>query len=288
MQMMNRSMYAIWIAVMFITLLLTSESVAQEWRGIKVLQSTCDDVKTGLGVEKCEYPRSVFRLKEETVTISFQMCPCPILCYHQSGGWNVAPGTVGSIIRQLYNPAPVSDFGVDSGKWTTTNTDLVGHVIYNSREQGMSLSVINGKVVTITYYPDSDKDKNKDLLCAPCTVPEPTAADGARTRSSWFTAYENLNPNEEEKRLDTFADKLKAAKDSIGYIVAYDSCRAMGEAKGRAERAKKYLVSTKGIGGDRIVILDAGQREQVSIELHVRMRSEPPPRIVSSTYPKAP
>jgi hypothetical protein len=53
----------------------------------------------------------------------------------------------------------------------------------------------------------------------------------------------------------------------IGYIVAYDSCRARGEAAARAERAKTYLLSAREIDKRRVTIIDGGQRDEMYIEL---------------------
>ena len=53
---------------------------AQEWRRIKLLKSNCNDVTQSLQVEKCEYPNSAYKLPDETVTIGFVSCPCPISC----------------------------------------------------------------------------------------------------------------------------------------------------------------------------------------------------------------
>src|SRR6185436_14853701 len=109
-----------------ILLLLPSRVSGQEWRGIQLLRSNCDDVKRALGIDRCEYPRTTYRLNDETVTVSFESCPCPIVCYHESSGWNVPPGTVGSIIRQLHEPLPIANFDVSSRKWTTQHTDFIG------------------------------------------------------------------------------------------------------------------------------------------------------------------
>jgi hypothetical protein len=258
-------------------------SLAQGWRGIKPLRSTCEDVKRALGVDKCDYPKSVYRFKEETITVGFIMCPCPILCYHESSGWNVPIGTVGGITRDRRIPLPISDFDVDSSKWKKTETDMIGQLLYNNYEDGVALSAINGKVFTIRYYAPSDK--NEDLACPPCTVPPPPDANEPNP-SSWFSAYEDISFDQEQKYLDTFAKKLKVpGEDSVGYIVVYDSCRERGEAVVRAERAKKYLVSTYGIENSRIRIIDGGQRDEMQIELQVRARSLPPPGTSSSTYP---
>jgi hypothetical protein len=258
-------------------------SMGQGWHGVKPLRSTCEDVKRALGVDKCEYPKSVYRLKDETVTVGFIMCPCPILCYHESSGWNVPIGTVGGITRDRRIPLPISDFDVDSGKWKKTETDFIGQVLYNNYDEGVSLSAVNGKVFTISYY--APLDKNKDLACPPCTVPPPPHATEPNP-SAWFSAYGNIGFDEEEKRLDMLAKRLRAReKDLIGYIVTYDSCRERGEAAVRAERAKKYLVSAHGIDNSRIIIIDGGQRDEMYIELHARARGLPPPRTFSSTYP---
>lgn len=261
-------------------------SLAQEWRGIKPLRSTCEDVKRALGVDKCEYPNSEYRWQGETVTVGFIMCPCPTLCYHVSSGWNVPIGTVGGITRKLRNkPLPISDFNVDSGKWKKTYTDFIGQVLYNNYEQGISLDTVNGKIFTIQYYPPIHK--HRDLLCPRCSVPPPPDAEEPNP-STWFSAYDDTSLEKEEKLLDSFANKLKEqGLDFKGYIVAYDSCRERGVAVVRAERAKKYLVDSHGIDDSRVNVIDGGQRSEMSIELQVRASSLPPPRTFSSTYPVA-
>lgn len=259
-------------------------SQAQGWRGIKPLRSTCEDVKRALGVDKCEYPESVYRLQDQTVTVGFIMCPCPILCYHVGSGWNVPIGTVGGITRELRNkPLPISNFNVDSGKWKKTYTDFIGQVLYNNYDEGISLDTVNGQVFTIHYYPPLDK--HKDLVCPPCSVPPPPNPDEPNP-SVWVQAYDKAGSEQEDKLLDTFAEKLKAqGADFKGYIVAYDGCRERGVAALRAERAKKYLVESHGIDNSRIDVIDGGQHEELSIELQVRASNLPPPRTFSSTYP---
>lgn len=268
-------------------MLLASQGIsyAQEWRGIKPLRSTCEDVKRALGVDKCEYPRSIYRLKEETVTIGFVMCPCPLVCSHQSGGWNVPAGTVGGITRQLHKPTPVADFNVDSDKWKAMETDFIGQVIYTNYEEGVTVSSIEGNVDTVSYFPPLYKYKH--LLCPDCSVPPPPNADKEVGLSSWIHGYDELAFDEEKKHLDKFATKLKEhAPDSKGYIVAYGGCRTpKGEALARAERAKEYLVNTHGIESNRIITLDGGQHKTMDVQLHIRKRGLPPPLTFSSTYP---
>ena len=275
------------ITVLAILLFLGSSDIvdAQQWRGIDILKSNCEDVKRSLGVDKCSYPESTYKLSEETVIVIFESCPCPILCSQSHGGWNVPPGTVGSIIRQLRKPLPVADFNVENDKWKRTTTDFDGQVIYNNQDQGVRLSTMQKMVESITYYPALIK--HKDRLCPPCSVPPPAIDDDRAIHSIWFNAYGNIDLNEEQKHLDAFAENLrKKGAELIGYIVGYDDCRSQGEAVTRAERAKQYLLRTQGIDRSQIVVIDGGQHDEMSIELHLRLRTQPAPQTSSSTYPK--
>jgi hypothetical protein len=275
------------ITLLAVLLLLVSSSIvdAQEWRGIVILKSNCEDVKRFLGVDKCSYPESTYKLPEETVIVTFESCPCPTLCSQSHGGWNVPSGTVGSIIRQLRKPLPVADFNVENGKWKINTIDFDGQVIYNNQEQGVRLSAIQNMVESITYYPTLVK--HKDRLCPPCSVPPSTGDDNQTIHSIWFSAHGTIDLNEEQKQLDAFAENLRRkGKELIGYIVGYDDCRSRGEAVKRAEREKQYLMNAHGIDSGQIVVLEGGQHDEMSIELHLRLRTQAPPRTSSSTYPK--
>lgn len=261
-------------------------SSAQEWHGIRLLQSTCDDVKRGLNVGKCEYPESVYRFPKETVTVGFVMCPCPIRCYHAAGGYNVPRGTVAGITRQFLTSVSIEEFDVKNGKWTPFETDMIGEVQYINPDDGIHLYTLHGEVKKATYYPPSDK--HKDKLCPPCTALPPTPPANGET--VWLRGYPRVDTADaEEKVLNAFAEELRTrGNDFRGYIVAYDGCLKRGAAAIRAERAKKYLVSTRGINSSQIVIIDGGQRSDLSIELHVRKSTSPPPQTLSSVYPKVP
>ncbi len=277
-------MRSIVIALFILGISCTSSS-AQEWHGIRLLHSTCDDVKRGLNVDKCEYPNSVYRFPKETVTVGFVMCPCPIRCYHAAGGWNVPRGTVGNIRRQFFSSVSVEElFDVKNGKWATTETDMIGQLLY-SNDDGILMNTLDGKVLTVTYLPSADK--HKDKLCPNCTDAPPPPP--AKSETVWLRGYGGDRADAEEKVLYAFAEELRILGNDVrGYIVAYDGCLKRGEAAIHAERAKKYLVSTRGINSSQIIIIDGGQRNRVSIELHVRKSTSPPPQTLSSIYPKAP
>lgn len=82
-----------------------------------------------------------------------------------------------------------------------------------------------------------------------------------------FDEYGNIAFNDEKARLDNYAIQLQNEPGSQGYIIAYGSCA--GEAQARADRAKDYLVNTRGIDAGRLVTIDGGCRSDLTVELWV-------------------
>jgi hypothetical protein len=82
--------------------------------------------------------------------------------------------------------------------------------------------------------------------------------------------YGNIRFNDEKARLDNFAIELQNDPTAQGYIIAYGGRTGRtGEAQRRADRAKDYLVNTRGISADRIVTVDGGFREDLTVELWI-------------------
>lgn len=82
-----------------------------------------------------------------------------------------------------------------------------------------------------------------------------------------FDSYGNLCWEDEQIRLDNFAIQMQQSPDLVGDIVVYagrHSCP--GEAKYRAERAKKWVLK-RGVKSERIQTRDGGYREDVHIVL---------------------
>lgn len=82
--------------------------------------------------------------------------------------------------------------------------------------------------------------------------------------------YGDIRFGDEKARLDNLAIELLNWPEGKGYIIAYGGRRSrVGEARRRAERAKRYLVTARGIPGERIDTLDGGYRENLTVELRV-------------------
>jgi hypothetical protein len=82
-----------------------------------------------------------------------------------------------------------------------------------------------------------------------------------------FDEYGNIRFNDEKARLDNYAIQLQNQPGAQGYIIAYGTCE--GEGQARADRAKNYLVNTRGIEAGRITTVDGGCRSDLTVELWI-------------------
>lgn len=90
--------------------------------------------------------------------------------------------------------------------------------------------------------------------------------------------YGNIAFNDEKARLDNFAIQLQNEPGSSGLIIAYGGRRGRaGEAQARADRARDYLVNTRGVDPSRITTVDGGFREELEVELWIVPTGAPQP-----------
>ncbi|MFN2530435.1 MAG: Ig-like domain-containing protein [Pyrinomonadaceae bacterium] len=82
-----------------------------------------------------------------------------------------------------------------------------------------------------------------------------------------FDEYGNIRFNDEKARLDNYAIQLQNDPGSTATIIAYGSCA--GEGQTRADRAKDYLVNTRGIEAGRITSIDGGCRSELTVQLWI-------------------
>ncbi|MGI8654026.1 MAG: hypothetical protein ACR2LC_02265 [Pyrinomonadaceae bacterium] len=101
-----------------------------------------------------------------------------------------------------------------------------------------------------------------------------------------FDEYGNVNFNDEKARLDNYAIQLQNAPGTQAYIIAYGGRRGRtGEAQARADRAKNYLVNTRGIDAGRIQTVDGGFREDLAVELWLVPQGATPPTAAPTVQP---
>ncbi len=90
-----------------------------------------------------------------------------------------------------------------------------------------------------------------------------------------YEEYGDIRFNDEKARLDNYAIDLQNTPGSQGYILAYGNCA--GQAQARADRAKDYLVNTRGIDAGRLYTVDGGCRSDLAVELWVVPTGATPP-----------
>jgi hypothetical protein len=128
-----------------------------------------------------------------------------------------------------------------------------------------------GQTTTATVEVDGlDSSCQKTASC--------TLAPNEVIVSRRFDKFGDLAFVDEKKRLDYFAEQLKADPDLQGYILVYGKRGARaGEAQARATRAKDYLVTKGGIVAERLVTIDGGDHARLEIELWLASQGAQPP-----------
>lgn len=90
--------------------------------------------------------------------------------------------------------------------------------------------------------------------------------------------YGKLLFEEEKARLDNLAFRLNDVPDEVVYLYVYAGRRAcIGEAQAAGIRAKNYLVRRRGIEPARVILRDAGHRNEFTVEVWVQWRGAPEP-----------
>jgi hypothetical protein len=98
--------------------------------------------------------------------------------------------------------------------------------------------------------------------------------------------YGDIKFNDEKARLDNFASRLQTDAGSQGYIIGYGACEGQGLA--RANRAKDYMVNTRGIDAGRITVVDGGCRAELWVSLYVCAPGANPPQPMTDTISPCP
>jgi PKD domain-containing protein len=141
----------------------------------------------------------------------------------------------------------VSAGTISSGQGTSTITvDTTG-----TAGQSVTATVTIGGV---------DPSCNATASCTTGVKPEPR-------KPSKFDEYGNIRFNDEKARLDNYAIQLQNQPGSTATIIVYGSCGS--EAQTRGDRAKDYLVNTRGIEAGRITVVDGGCRSDLTVQLWI-------------------
>ncbi|HET6891376.1 MAG TPA: hypothetical protein VFH31_09760 [Pyrinomonadaceae bacterium] len=119
-----------------------------------------------------------------------------------------------------------------------------------------------GQTVTATVEVGGiDPACSKTASCSTGVKPKPVVTPIK------FDEYGDIRFNDEKARLDNYAIQLQNQPGATATIIAYGTCA--GEGQARADRAKNYLVNTRGIEASRITAIDGGCRSDLKVELWI-------------------
>jgi hypothetical protein len=105
------------------------------------------------------------------------------------------------------------------------------------------------------------------------------AAVPAPINPTKFDEFGELQRDDEKARFDAFAIELQNSPGAQGYIIGYGGRnKRYGTGQVRADRARTYLVGTRGIDASRIIIIDGGTRDAGTTELWIVPAGATPPR----------
>jgi len=144
--------------------------------------------------------------------------------------------------------------------------------------EGQGTSTIKVSVVTLETVTATLRVGGLDAICSK-TASCSTAIHLPVPPAQKFDSYEFVSSEIETAKLSLFADQLLQQPGAQGYVLFYggrpggaDAARAAGK------RAKAHLVKERGIAADRIVIVEGGQKERLTIDLWIVPTGAIPPK----------
>ena len=162
------------------------------------------------------------------------------------------PITISASVGQGTPPASGYNWSVSAGTITSGQ---------GTNQITVSTDNLGGQTVTATVEVTGlDPSCSRTASCSvPIRAPKPVARK--------FDEYGDIRFNDEKARLDNFAVQLQNEPDAQGEIIGYGNCGSAGQERGN--RAKDYLVNTRGIDAGRLVVVDGGCKPELHVELWV-------------------
>lgn len=154
--------------------------------------------------------------------------------------------------------------GPEGATWTYNWSVSAGTISSGQGTSSITVDTtgLSGQSVTATVN-IGGADPSCTGTTASCTTQVKVVPPPARK----FDEYGNIRFNDEKARLDNYAIQLQNEPGSQGTIIVFGSCA--GEAQQRGDRAKDYLVNTRGIEAGRITVVDGGCRADLIVQLWV-------------------
>ncbi len=197
-------------------------------------------------------------------------CPYPV---------NVTvPGSVndGDIVTFS---ADVSYEGPSALNYTWTISPANARIINGAGTSTISVDTTglgSRRVMAILVVDDGSGDRNCRQTAQSTTAVLARALPPALKR---FDEFPLISFDDDKARLDNLAIELQNSPGSVGYIIAYGGrASRAGLANMMGERARNYLVNTRGLSDNRLIVVNGGLRETPTYELWIVPQGAEPPR----------
>lgn len=101
-----------------------------------------------------------------------------------------------------------------------------------------------------------------------------------------FDKFQSVSYDADKARFDNFAIQLQQEPESQGYIFVYSGRRSRaGQAERMTERARSYLIQSRGIDPARLIITSGGYQETDTYELWICPAGAQPPQASPTVSP---
>lgn len=162
--------------------------------------------------------------------------------------------------------------------WTVSNGTIASGQGTSTIELDMSEVPGDSTVTATVDVGGYDRSCSTANSCTASVMKKPEARK--------LDEYGKIALKDENARLDNYVIELNTDPTSQGYIIAYGGrASRAGDAKKMADRAKSYLVKTRGLEAQRIMAVDGGFREEPLIELWIVPGGAQPPQATPTVDP---
>jgi hypothetical protein len=268
--------------IVLLVLLVSSNVAAKDWRGIRPMHSTREDVIAVLGPapSKGAEGQSVYSLDEGGAQIVFADDDSL-----KKKNCAVAAGTV-LLIRITPKESLLTSLNLDQEKFRKFYGSYpaeAGYEGFIDDKEGLVIRAFEGKVEEMVYFAATE-----GRVRCPAYFEKPENL--VRRVLCWlplkFDEYGDISFSDEKARLDNFAIQVMNSAEMGGYIIAYAGRKArVAEAQMRANRARDYLIKVRKLDPKRIKTIDGGHQEELTVSLYVWPTVGDPPPIYSTVKP---
>ncbi|MBV8856119.1 MAG: hypothetical protein JOZ02_04080 [Acidobacteria bacterium] len=186
-------------------------------------------------------------------------------------------GLVGQLITFTANIAGGDPNVTPTFKWTVPDFNIMSGE--DTSEMNVGTPAQGGKMVATVEIGGYPRECSMTASCTTLVVVDPSLRKVGE--------YIGLVRDDEKAQLFNFAGELENEAAAWGYLLCYGGRRsAANEAQRRCERARNYLSTTRGIAADRLAMVDAGFREEPTVELWVVPPGVSPPQATPTVDPQ--